>query len=131
VILDKAKMCKHTYGAYKDKIKVENIITALFKDYKIRKQKVLREIEHVSKAFHSTIKGIHLALEVKTSFDNSTSATDSNTESSSQKPGVPTDSRHRHHRKQEKEEPAHKGYKEKLERLRLARLIRHNQAVNF
>jgi hypothetical protein len=115
VILDKAKMCKHTYGAYKDKIKVENIITALFKDYKIRKQKVLREIEHVSKAFHSTIKGIHLALEVKTSFGDSTSATDSNTESSSQKPGVPTDSRHRHHRKQEKEEPAHKGYKEKLE----------------
>jgi hypothetical protein len=123
-------MRKHTYEAHKNKIKGENIITALFKDYKIRKQKVLREIEHVSKAFHSTIKGIHLALEVKTSFGNSTSATDSNTESSSQKPGVPTDSRHRHHRKQE-EEPAHKGYKEKLERLRLARLIRHNQAVNF
>jgi hypothetical protein len=30
-------MRKHTYEAYKDKIKIENIITALFKDYKIRK----------------------------------------------------------------------------------------------
>jgi hypothetical protein len=46
-ILDKARMRKHTYKAYKDKIKVENIITTLFKDYKIRKQKVLQNIEHV------------------------------------------------------------------------------------
>jgi hypothetical protein len=40
-------MRKHTYEAYKDKIKVGNIITALFKDYKIRKQKVLQKIEQV------------------------------------------------------------------------------------
>jgi hypothetical protein len=40
-------MWKHTYKAYKDKIKVENIITTLFEDYKIRKQKVLQNIEHV------------------------------------------------------------------------------------
>jgi hypothetical protein len=40
-------MCKHTYETHKDKIQVENIITALFKDYKIRKQKVLQKIEHV------------------------------------------------------------------------------------
>jgi hypothetical protein len=40
-------MRKHTYEAYKDSIKVENIITALFKDYKIRKQKVLQKIQHV------------------------------------------------------------------------------------
>jgi hypothetical protein len=33
--------------AHKDKIKVENINTALFKDYNIRKQKVLQKIEHV------------------------------------------------------------------------------------
>jgi predicted HAD superfamily hydrolase len=46
-ILDGARMRKYTYGAYKDKIKVENIITAFFKDYKIRKQKVLQKIEHV------------------------------------------------------------------------------------
>jgi hypothetical protein len=32
-ILDEAKMCKHTYETHKDKIQVENIITALFKDY--------------------------------------------------------------------------------------------------
>jgi hypothetical protein len=40
-------MRKHTYKAYKDKSKVENIITSLFKDYKIKKQKVLQKIEHV------------------------------------------------------------------------------------
>jgi hypothetical protein len=40
-------MCEHTYKAYKDKIKIENIITALFKHYKIRKQKVLQKIGHV------------------------------------------------------------------------------------
>jgi hypothetical protein len=34
-------------------------------------------------AFHSMIKGIHLTLEVKTSFDNSTPMTGSSTESSS------------------------------------------------
>jgi hypothetical protein len=44
-ILDEARMCKHTYEAYKDKIKVENIITTLFKDRKIRKQKILQKIE--------------------------------------------------------------------------------------
>jgi hypothetical protein len=47
VILDEVRMRKHTYEAYRDKIKVENIITALFKDYKIWKQKVLKNIEHV------------------------------------------------------------------------------------
>jgi hypothetical protein len=46
-----------------------------------------------------TIKGIHRTLEAKTSFDNSMPATGSNTESSSQKPRVPTDSRHWHCRK--------------------------------
>jgi hypothetical protein len=40
-------MRKHPYEAYKDSIKVENIIIALFKDYKIRKQKVLQKIQHV------------------------------------------------------------------------------------
>jgi hypothetical protein len=59
-------------------------------------------------AFHSTIKGIHLTLEVKTSFRNSTPATGSSTGSSSQKPGVPTDSHHRHHWKRGKKKLAHK-----------------------
>jgi hypothetical protein len=40
-------------------------------------------------AFHSMIKGIHLALEVKTSFDNSTPATGSSTKSSTWKPRLP------------------------------------------
>jgi hypothetical protein len=47
VILNETRMRKHTYKAYKDKFRVENIITALFKDYKIRKQKVLQKIEQV------------------------------------------------------------------------------------
>jgi hypothetical protein len=33
-----------------------------------------------AEAFHTTIKGIHLALEVKTSFGNSTPVTDFSTE---------------------------------------------------
>jgi hypothetical protein len=41
VIIDGARMHKHTFKAYKDKIKVENIITTLFKDYKIRMQNAL------------------------------------------------------------------------------------------
>jgi hypothetical protein len=49
-ILDEARIRKHTFEAYKDKIKVENIIIALFKDYKIRKQKVLQKIEHVCRS---------------------------------------------------------------------------------
>jgi hypothetical protein len=44
-------------------------------------------------AFHSMIKGIHVALRVNTSFGNSTPVTGSSTKSSSQKPGVPLDSR--------------------------------------
>jgi hypothetical protein len=36
-----------------------------------------------AEAFHSMIKGIHLALEVKTSFSNSMLTTGSSTESSS------------------------------------------------
>jgi hypothetical protein len=58
-------------------------------------------------AFHSMIKGIHLALEVKTSFGNFTPAMGSSTESSSQKPGVPTNSHHRHRWKGEKKKHTH------------------------
>jgi hypothetical protein len=81
-------------------------------------------------AFHSTIKGFHFTLEVKTSFDNSTPATDTSTESNSQKPGVPTDSHHRHRWKEE-ENLRTKKFKAKLEQLCSARLTRHDQAVNF
>jgi hypothetical protein len=42
-----------------------------------------------AEAFHSTIKGNHLALEVKTSFGNSMPMTGSSTESSTYKPGLP------------------------------------------
>jgi hypothetical protein len=40
-------------------------------------------------AFHSTIKGIHLTLEVKTSFGNSMPVTGYSTESSTYKPELP------------------------------------------
>jgi hypothetical protein len=63
--------------------------------------------------FRSTIKGIHLVLEVKTSFGNSMPATGSSIESSSQKPEIPTDSHHRHRRKKEKKKPAHKALQNK------------------
>jgi hypothetical protein len=47
-----------------------------------------------AEAFHSIVKGIHLALEVKTSFGNSTPAMGFSIGSSTQKPGLPTDSHH-------------------------------------
>jgi hypothetical protein len=82
-------------------------------------------------AFHSTIRGIHLALEVKTSFDNSTPTMGSSTESSSQKPAVATDNHHQHHQKEEKENLLIKNYKTKLKRLHSARLTCRDQAVRF
>jgi hypothetical protein len=42
-----------------------------------------------AEAFHSMIKGIHLALEVKTSFSIYMPATSSSTESSTYKPRLP------------------------------------------
>jgi hypothetical protein len=82
-------------------------------------------------AFHSTIKGFHLALEVKASFGNSTPTMGSSTESSSLKSGVPTYSRHRHRPREEEENLHTKSYKGKLERLRSARLTHRDQAVRL
>jgi hypothetical protein len=59
------------------------------------------------KAFHSMIKGIHLILEVKTSFGNSTPVTGSSMKFSFQKPEVPTDNHYRHSWKREKKKLAH------------------------
>jgi hypothetical protein len=84
-----------------------------------------------AEVFHSTIKGIHLALGVKTSFGNSTPMMGSNMEFSSQKPGIPTDSHHRHHRKEGKGNLLTKSYKVKLKRLRSARLTRRDQVVKL
>jgi hypothetical protein len=68
--------------------------------------------------FHSTVKGIHIALEVKTSFGNFTPVTGFSMGSSTQKPGLLADSRQRLHRKREKSRNLHtKSYKVKLERL--------------
>jgi hypothetical protein len=85
-----------------------------------------------AEAFHSIVKGIHLALEVKTSFSNSTPAMGFSTGSSTQKPGLPTDSRQWFRQKREKRRNLHtKNYKAKLERLRSARLTHHDQAVRL
>jgi hypothetical protein len=124
-------MRKHAYKAYKDKNKVENIIIDLFKVYKIRKQMVLQKIEHVCGSVslndqeHSPHHRGEDLLQQLYACDGSS------TESSSQKPGVPTDSHYQHHRKEENENLHTKSYKAKLERLCLARLTRHDQAVNF
>jgi hypothetical protein len=77
------------------------------------------------------IKSIHLALEVKSSYGNSTPVMSPSTESSSQKPGVPTDSHQQHRQKRGKEETYTQQLKAKLERLRSARLIRCDQAVRL
>jgi hypothetical protein len=65
-------------------------------------------------AFHSMIEGIHLALEVKTSFGNSMPTMSSSTESSSQKLRVLIDSHQQHRWKEEKENLHTKSYKVKL-----------------
>jgi hypothetical protein len=82
-----------------------------------------------AEAFHSTIKGIHLALEVKTSFDNSKPVMGSSMESSTRKPGLPIDSRYRHHQKEEKGNLHTKSYKSKVKRLRSVRLIHDDQKI--
>jgi hypothetical protein len=78
------------------------------------------------------IKCIHLALEVKTSFGNSTPTMSSNTKSSTLKLALPID-RHQWLRpKIEKRRNLHtKSYKAKLEQLRSARLTRRGQVVKF
>jgi hypothetical protein len=77
------------------------------------------------------INDIHITLEVKTFFGNSTLTMGLSTESSHQKPGVLTDSRHRHHQKREKEETCTQQLKEKLERLRSTRLTHCDQPVRL
>jgi hypothetical protein len=72
------------------------------------------------------IKGIHLTLEVKTSFGNSTPAMGSSTEFNSQKLVVPTNSQQRLRRNRRKEDTCTQQLKVKLERLRSARLTRHD-----
>jgi hypothetical protein len=85
-----------------------------------------------AEAFLSTVKDIHLALEVKTSFSNSTLVTGLSMRPSTQKPGPPTDSRQRLRQKREKRRNLHtKNYKAKVERLRSARLTRRAQAASL
>jgi hypothetical protein len=59
-------------------------------------------------AFHSTIKGIHLALEVKTTLGNSTPATGFNTEPSHRSLDFPLTAVNGFTRRREEEEPVDK-----------------------
>jgi hypothetical protein len=70
-----------------------------------------------AEAFHSTIKDIHLALEVKTSFGNSTCAIGSSMKSGSQKPEFPLTTVIGIARKKRRRTCTLKSYKAKLERL--------------
>jgi hypothetical protein len=61
-----------------------------------------------AEAFHSMIKGIYLILEVKTSFSNSTPATDFSTESNTLKPGLALTAVNGFTERREEDKPAHK-----------------------
>jgi hypothetical protein len=73
------------------------------------------ETYHFSGSVQLDIKDIHLALEVKTFFSNSTTGDGVQYIIQHSKPKVPTDGHQRHRRKRERERPAHKSYKAKLE----------------
>jgi hypothetical protein len=123
-------MHKHTYEAYKDKIKVENIITALFKDCKITKQKVLQKTKQVCGCIslddqgHSPhprgedlLRQFYACNRLQHGIQHLEAWTS-------------TDSHHRYCRKEQKNRHT-KSYKTKLERLRSARLTQHDQAVRL
>jgi hypothetical protein len=57
-----------------------------------------------AEAFHSMVKGIHITLEEKTSFDNSTPVMGLSAEFSTWKPRLLTNSHHWHCQKRGKEE---------------------------
>jgi hypothetical protein len=79
----KQECSKHTYEAYKIKISLKiKLLHFALKITRMRSKRFFKRQNIFAEAFHSTIKGIHLALEVKTPFSNSTSAMSSSTESS-------------------------------------------------
>jgi hypothetical protein len=79
----------------------------------IRSRRFFKRQNIFAETFHSTIKDIHLALEMKTSFGNSTPTTGSSIESSTKKSRLPTGSRQQLSRKREEEKPAHKNLQSK------------------
>jgi hypothetical protein len=87
----------------------------LFKDYKDEKQKVVQKIKHICRnislddqAHSPHRRGENLLQQLYV-------CDELQYESSSEKPGVPIDSHHRHHRKEEKESTHIKSYKVKFE----------------
>jgi hypothetical protein len=108
VILDEARMHQTHIKAYKTMIKVEIKLLQLVLRLEDREaEECFKRWNNLRKRWIWHHKSIHLPLEVKTFFGNSTSVMGPNTESNTPKPVLPTDSHHRHHRKREKEEYAH------------------------
>jgi hypothetical protein len=100
---------KHTYKAYKIRISLKiKLLHVSLKITRMRSRRCFQKIEHVCGSISLNDQGIHLALEVKTSFGSSTPTTGSSMESNSQKPRVPTDSRHQHRQNRWKKKPTHK-----------------------
>jgi hypothetical protein len=77
-------MHKQTYEAYKDMIKVDIKLLQLGLNITREKQEMVQKLEHLQKHTTRRHKSIHLFLEVKTFFGNSTQTTGSSTESSMQ-----------------------------------------------
>jgi hypothetical protein len=130
--LMKRECNKHTYKAFRTIISLKiKLLHFSLKITTLRNRRCFKRWNIFVEAFNSMIKDIHLALEVKIFFGNSMPATGSSTESSSQKPGVPTNSHQRHRWKRGKEGIYTQQLKAKLERLRSARLIHRDQAVRL
>jgi hypothetical protein len=94
------------------------------------KQPVLQKIEHLQKHITRRHKSIHLALEVKTLFDNSTPAMGSSVESSTQSLDFPLMVINGIAGREERRNML-TIVKAKLKQLHLARLTRHDQAVRL
>jgi hypothetical protein len=76
--------CKHTYEAFKTIISLKiKLLQFILKITMMRSRRCFKRWNMFAEVFHLMIKSIHLTLEVKTSFSNSTPAMGSSTESSS------------------------------------------------
>jgi hypothetical protein len=75
--------CKHTYEAFKIIISWKiKLLHFSLKITRMRSRRCFKRYNMFAEVFHLTIKDIHLILEVKTSFSNSTPMMSSSTESS-------------------------------------------------
>jgi hypothetical protein len=94
----------------------------------MRSRRCFKRENMFAEAFHLMIKDIHLTLEVKTSFGNSTPTTGSSTESSTRSLDFHWQSSSASPERRDRNLHT-KSYKAKVERLRSARLTHHDQVV--